>query len=92
MPVAFSGHLFSCKMWDITERKKYDKLITQQKSASGKAQRRENPNRVACPHRLTCAFSNDDEVLVESQHLVMVCSQSPSQGRHFPTPPGLCGR
>jgi hypothetical protein len=36
-------------------------MITQQKSAGGKAQRRENPNKVACPHRLTFAFSNDEE-------------------------------
>ncbi len=57
-------------MWDNTERKKYDKMITQQKSADGKAQRRENPNRVACPHRLTFAFSNDEEVPVEALHLV----------------------
>ena len=61
-------------MWDNSEHKKYDKMITQQKSSSGKEQRRENPNKVACPHRLTFAFSNDDEVLIQAQHLVMVCS------------------
>ncbi len=74
MPVVHRAHLFRGKMWDNTERKKYDKIITQQKSASGKAQLRENPNRVACPHRLTFAFSNDEEVPVEALHLVMVCA------------------
>jgi hypothetical protein len=72
VPVAHRAHLFRGKMWDNTERKKYDKMIDQQKSASGKAQRRENPNRVACPHRLTFAWSNDEEVPVEALHLVMV--------------------
>ena len=49
-------------------------MIAQQLSASGRAQRRENPNRVACPHRLTFAYSNDDELTLEASHLVMVCS------------------
>jgi hypothetical protein len=61
-------------MWDNLERKKYDKMITQQKSAGGKAQRRENPSKVACPHRLTFAFSNDEEVSIEALHLIMVCA------------------
>ncbi len=62
-------------MWDNnTERRKYDKMIAQQKTAGSKAQRRENPNRVACPHRLTLAFCNDDDEPIEAQHLVMVCS------------------
>ena len=72
VPVAHRAHIFRGKMWDNSERKKYDKMIDQQSTASGKAQRRENPNRVACPHRLTFAWSNDDEVPVEAQHLVMV--------------------
>jgi hypothetical protein len=72
VPVAHRAHLFRAKMWDNSERKKYDKMIDNQKSATGKAQRRENPNRVACPHRLTFAWSNDEEVPVEAQHLVMV--------------------
>ena len=72
VPVAHRAHLFRAKMWDNSERKKYDKMIDHQKTATGKAQRRENPNRVACPHRLTFAWSNDEEVPVEAQHLVMV--------------------
>ena len=48
VPAAYRGHLFRGKMWpgDNTERRKYDKMITDQKYSSGKAQRR-----VACPHR-----------------------------------------
>ncbi len=55
VPVAHRAHLLRGKMWDNTERKKYDKMIDQQKTVSGKAQRRENPIRVACPRRLTFA-------------------------------------
>jgi hypothetical protein len=60
-------------MWDNLELKKYDRMISQQRSAGGRAQRQENPNRVACPHRLTFAFSNDDLVAIKALHLVMVC-------------------
>jgi hypothetical protein len=40
----------------------------------GKSQRRENPAKVAFPHRLTFAYSNDAEQLIEAQHLVMMCA------------------
>jgi hypothetical protein len=39
VPIAHRAHLFRGKMWDNTERKKYDKMIDQQKTARGKAQR-----------------------------------------------------
>ena len=74
VPAPYRSHLFRGKMWDNSERKKYDKMITDQKSSTGRAQRRENPNRVACPHRLSFAYSNDEEMLIEAQHLAMVCS------------------
>ena len=74
IPAAYRSHLFRGKMWDNIERRKYDKMISDQKSSSGKAQRRENPNKVACPHRLSFAYSNDEEMLIEAQHLAMVCS------------------
>jgi hypothetical protein len=74
IPASARGHFFRGKMWENAERRKYDKMIAQQRSASGRAQRRENPNRVACPHRLTFAYSNDDELTLEASHLVMVCS------------------
>ncbi len=74
VPASSRGHFFQGKMWDKSERKKYDRMISQQRSASGRAQRRENPTRVACPHGLTFAYSNDDELVIEAQHLVMVCS------------------
>jgi hypothetical protein len=61
-------------MWDNLERKHYDKRISQQRSSSGHAQRRENPNRVACPHRLSFPYSNDNALAIEASHLVMVCS------------------
>ena len=74
IPAAHRSHLFRGKMWDNIERRKYDKMISDQKSSSGKAQRRENPNKVACPHRLSFAYSNDEEMLIEAHHLAMVCS------------------
>jgi hypothetical protein len=89
IPASARDHFFRGKMWDNSERRKYDKMISQQRSASGRAQLRENPNRVACPHRLTFAYSNDDELAIEASHLVMVCSsETPSDfaresGREF---------
>ena len=49
-------------------------MITDQKTSSEKVQQRENPNKIVCPHRLTFAYSNDEEMLVEAQQLAMVCS------------------
>jgi hypothetical protein len=74
VPTSSRGHFFQGKMWDNSEHKKYNRMISQQQSASGRAQRQENPNRVACPHRLTFAYSNDDELAIEASHLIMVWS------------------
>jgi hypothetical protein len=74
VPAAYRAQLFRGKMWDNAERKKYDRMISNQKSSEGKSQRRENPARVAFPHRLTFAYSNDAEQLIEAQHLVLMCA------------------
>jgi hypothetical protein len=74
VPAAYRAQLFRGKMWDNTDRKKYEKMISSQKASGGKAQRRENPSRVAFPHRLTFAYSNDAEQLIEAQHLVLMCA------------------
>ncbi len=41
-------------------------MISHQKAPGGKAQRRENPTNVAFPHRLTFAYSNNEELHVEA--------------------------
>jgi len=74
VPTSYRSHLFRGKMWDNADRKRYDRMISSQDSSVGKSQRRENPAKVAFPHRLTFAYSNDAEQLIEAQHLVMMCA------------------
>jgi hypothetical protein len=75
VPSAYRAQLFRGKMWDNAERKKYDKMISNQKTSEGKSQRREKPARVAFPHRLTFAYSTDAEQIIEAQHLVLMCAR-----------------
>jgi hypothetical protein len=49
-------------------------MIQKQVPRRDRSSRREDPNSVACPHRLTFAWSGDDGVGLEAQHLAMVCT------------------
>jgi hypothetical protein len=61
-------------MWSNKDRQAYDKLVKGQQRERHHGQLRENPVLVACPHRLSFAFSNDSAVVLEARHLVMVCA------------------
>jgi hypothetical protein len=74
VPIAYRCHLIRSKMWSSKERLAYDKLVKGQRRERHRGQRRENPVLVACPHRLSFAFSNDGAVALEAQHLAMVCA------------------
>ncbi len=49
-------------------------MITKQALRRNRSSRREDPNLVACPHRLTFAWSGDSGVDLEAKHLAMVCT------------------
>ncbi len=74
VPVAYRCHVILSKMWSSKDRQAYDKLVKGQRRERHRGQRRENLVLVACPHRLSFAFSNDSAVVLEARHLVMVCA------------------
>ncbi len=49
-------------------------MILKQRSSSARGSRRENPNKVACPHRLRFAYSGDDDLALEATHLAALCA------------------
>ena len=55
VPAAHRGHVSLTKLWSIKERQAYDKMIKHQIPERCRENRRENPLRVACSHRLTFA-------------------------------------
>jgi hypothetical protein len=74
VPVAYRCHVIRSKMWSSKDRQAYDKLVKGQRRERHRGQRRERPVLVACPHRLSFAFSNNSAVALEARHLVMVCA------------------
>jgi hypothetical protein len=64
-------------------------MITRQADPRTHASRRENPNNVACPHRLSFSFGTLDFLAIEAAHIAMVCAgesfadASGSHGRRF---------
>jgi hypothetical protein len=66
--------LWRARLWSGKERAAYDKMITKQANRRDRSSRREDPNLVACPHRLTFAWSGDCNVDLEAKHLAMVCT------------------
>jgi hypothetical protein len=74
LSAAQSRTLWRARLWSAKDRTAYEKMITKQASRKSRSSRREDPNLVACPHRLTFAWSGDDCVGLEAQHLAMVCS------------------
>lgn len=66
--------LWRARLWSGKERTAYDKMITKQALRKDRSSRREDPNLVACPHRLTFAWSGDGGVDLEAKHLAMVCT------------------
>jgi hypothetical protein len=61
-------------MWTTKDSQTYDKIICKQLVARLRGANRKNPSNVACPYRLTFAFSGDGAVPLEAVHLAMVCA------------------
>jgi hypothetical protein len=55
LPAAHSKSLWRARLWSTKDRAAYDKMITNQAISRNRTDRREEPNSVACPHRLTFA-------------------------------------
>ena len=66
--------LWRARLWSGKDRTAYDKMITKQANRKDRSSRREDPNLVACPHRLTFAWSGEYCVDLEAKHLAMVCT------------------
>jgi hypothetical protein len=66
--------LWRARTWSTKDRDAYEKMIEKQKKLSKRGSRRENLTAVACPHRLTFAFGDDDTLDLDAAHLAMVCS------------------
>ena len=74
VPAAYRGQVSLTKLWSLKERQAYDKMIKHQIPERGRENRRENPLRIACPHRLTFAFDRESAIDLEAEHLVLVCA------------------
>ncbi len=55
LPAVHSKSLWRARLWSTKDRAPYDKMITNQAISRNRTDRREDPNSVACPHRLTFA-------------------------------------
>jgi hypothetical protein len=55
LPAVHSKSLWRARLWSTKDRAAYDKMITNQAISRNRTDRREDPNSVACPHRLTFA-------------------------------------
>jgi hypothetical protein len=74
LPAAHARTLWRARLWSTKDRTTYEKMIRKQASRRDRNSRREDPNLVACPHRLIFAWSGDACVGLEAQHLAMVCT------------------
>ncbi len=66
--------LWCARLWSTKDRAAYEKMISKQACRRTRAFRREDPNSVACPHRLTFAWSGDSCLDLEAKNLAMVCT------------------
>ena len=74
VPMAQRRSLWRARTWTTKERDSYDKMIEKQKRLSKRSSRRENLTSVACPHRLSFAFGDDESLDLDATHLAMVCA------------------
>jgi hypothetical protein len=74
LPAAHARTLWRARLWPTKDRVAYEKMIRKQVTRRERPSRREDPNSVACPHRLTFAWSGDASVGLGAQHLAMVCT------------------
>ena len=74
IPAGYQPCLFRARLWPSKSRNEYDKMIKRQSAQRGSATRREDPTNVAFPHRLSFAFSGDESLQLDADHLRMVCA------------------
>jgi hypothetical protein len=74
LPAAHARTLWRARLWSTKDRTAYEKMIRKQVSRRDRSSRREDPNLVACQHRLTFAWGGDASAGLEAQHLAMVCT------------------
>ena len=63
--------LWRASRWDTQHLTRYEKMITRQ---SRRGERREDPNLVACPHRLQFAWTGDEDLRLDADHIAMECA------------------
>ena len=74
IPATYLPRLFRACMWPEKQRAAYDKMIRKQPSQRPALHCREDPTRVAFPHRLKFSFSPDDGPELDAEHLRLVCA------------------
>ena len=78
IPPTYLPRLFRGKAWNEKQRATYNKMIDKQPTSKPALRRREDPTRVASPHRLKFSFSPDDGLELDADHLRFVCADSSS--------------
>jgi hypothetical protein len=76
IPAAYIACLYRARLWSSKELDAYDKMIRRQAGRSGGKggrSRREDPRRVAFPHRLSLAFTTDEDLMVNAEHIRFMC-------------------
>ena len=73
VPVAQRQALWKARSWSSKDRATYEKMIDKQHDPRHRGTRRENPTNVACPHRLSFAYSDDETLDMDALHLALVC-------------------
>ena len=76
VPAAYRGQVSLTKLWSLKERQAYDKMIKHQFPERCRENRRENPLRVACSHRLTFACARPRGPAATSRRAPPWCSPS----------------
>ncbi len=70
IPARYLSCLYRARLWTSKELDAYDKMIRRQ---TGRGSRREDPRRVAFPHRLSLVFTTDDDLMINAEHIRLLC-------------------
>jgi hypothetical protein len=74
VPAELRNSLWRAARWEPKHLERYDKMVARQNKPGRRNDRREDPSMVACPHRLCFAWSGDDGLRLNADHLAMVCA------------------
>ena len=73
IPACYLSRLFRARQWSSKARNEYDKMINRQTGKRFATGRREDPKCVAFPHRLKFAFTLDECLPLDAEHIRLVC-------------------